>query len=73
RNAWLAANPEGAAKVVAAMRKAYAFGRADKAAVAKALTETGNLDAADAKAYAALWDDIYTVSLEPGDIASIKA
>ncbi len=72
RNDWLKANPEGAAKVVAAMRKAYEFGKADKAAVAKALMEAANMKEDDAKAYAALWDGIYTVSMEPADIASLK-
>jgi NitT/TauT family transport system substrate-binding protein len=73
RNAWLAANPDGAAKIVAAMRNAYAFGKADKAGVAKALTDTANINATDAKAYAALWDSIYTVSMEPADVASLRA
>lgn len=72
RNDWLKANPDGAAKVVVAMRKAYEFGKADKAAVAKALVEAANMGADDAKAYAALWDGIYTVSLEPADVASLK-
>lgn len=72
RNDWLKANPDAAAKVVAAMRKAYAFGKSDKAAVAKALVEAANMKEDDAKAYAALWDGIYTVSMEPADIASLK-
>ncbi|GLK79228.1 ABC transporter substrate-binding protein [Methylopila turkensis] len=72
RNEWLKANPDGAAKVVAGMRKAYEFGKADKAAVAKALVAAANMGEDDAKAYAALWDGIYTVTLEPSDIASLK-
>jgi NitT/TauT family transport system substrate-binding protein len=72
RNAWMAQNPEAPAKVVAAMRKAYEFGKADKGAVARILQASANLSAADASAYAALWDGIYTVSLEPADIASLK-
>ncbi|MCJ2042555.1 ABC transporter substrate-binding protein [Methylobacterium sp. J-059] len=72
RNDWLKANPAGAAKVVAAMRKAYEFGKGDKAAVAQALMAAANLGEADAKAYAALWDHIYTVSMEPADVASLK-
>ena len=72
RNAWLQANPEAAAKVVVGMRKAYEFGRTHKEDVAKALVESANMSAADAKAYAALWDDIYTVSMEPADIASLR-
>lgn len=73
RNAWLKANPEAAAKVIAAMRNAYDAGKADKEAVAKALAVAGNIPEADAKAYAALWDGIYTVSMEQADIASLKA
>ena len=73
RNDWLKANPEGAAKVVAAMRDAYEFGKKNKEAVAKALVESANLKDPDAKAYAALWDDIYSVDMSPEAIASIKA
>jgi NitT/TauT family transport system substrate-binding protein len=73
RNDWLKANPDGAAKVVAAMRKAYEFGKGDKEAVAKALMAAANMKEDDAKAYAALWDGIYTVSMEPSDVASLKA
>lgn len=72
RNAWLKANPADAAKVIAAMRKTYEAGKADKAAVAKALMESGNIPEPEAKAYAALWDGIYTVSMEPADVASLK-
>ncbi|WP_348935877.1 ABC transporter substrate-binding protein [Aquabacter sp. CN5-332] len=72
RNEWLAANPDAAAKVVVAMRKAYEFGKADKPAVAKILMESANMNAEDAKAYAGLWDGIYTVSMEPSDVASLK-
>ncbi|MEE7439072.1 ABC transporter substrate-binding protein [Methylobacterium oryzae] len=72
RNAWMTQNPDAPAKVVAAMRKAYAFGQADKPGVAKILKAAANLSDADAAAYAGLWDGIYTVSLEPADIASLK-
>jgi NitT/TauT family transport system substrate-binding protein len=73
RNDWLKANPEAAAKVVVGMRKAYEFGKADKAAVAKALMEAANMKEDDATNYAALWDGIYTVSMEPADVASLKS
>ncbi len=73
RNAWMKENPGAAAKVIAGMRGAYEAGKADKAAVAKALMAAGNIPEDDAKAYAALWDGIYTVSMEPADIASMKA
>jgi NitT/TauT family transport system substrate-binding protein len=71
--AWLAANPHGGATIVAAMRDAYAYGKADKAGVAKRLMAAANIGEAEAKAYAALWDDIYQVSMEPSDVASLRA
>ena len=73
RNAWLKDNPQDAAKVIAAMRKAYEAGKADKEAVAKAPMSAGNIPEADAKAYAALWDGIYTVTMDDAAIASLKA
>lgn len=73
RNAWLKENPGAAAKVIAGMRNAYEAGKADKGAVAKALMSAGNIPEKDAKAYAALWDGIYTVSMDPATIASLKA
>ena len=72
-NAWMTANPDGAPKVIAAMRNAYAFGKSDKAAVAKSLMSAANVNETDAKAYAALWDNIYTVSMEPADVASLQS
>ncbi len=71
--AWLKANPHGGAKIVAAMRDAYAYGKADKAGVAKALMAAASIEETEAKAYAALWDAIYTVSMEPADVASLRA
>ncbi|MGR7996906.1 MULTISPECIES: ABC transporter substrate-binding protein [unclassified Xanthobacter] len=73
RNAWLKDNPEAAAKIIAGMRNAYEAGKTDKEAVAKALMSAGNIPETDAKAYAALWDGIYTVSMDPATIASLKA
>lgn len=72
-NEWLKANPADAAKVVAAMRNAFDSGKADQAGVATSLMETGNISEKDARAYASLWDGIYTVSMEPADIVSLKA
>jgi len=72
RNDWLEKNPEAAAKVVAAMRNAYQFGVKDKSAVADALVAAANMKPDDAKRYAALWDGIYTVSMEPADITSLR-
>lgn len=73
RDAWMKENPDAPARVVAGMRNAFEAGKADKDGVAKALMAAGNIKEADAKAYAALWDGIYTVSMEPADIASLKA
>ncbi len=73
RNDWLKDNPKAAAQVIAAMRNAYEAGKADKEAVAKALMAAGNIPEADAKAYAALWDGIYTVTMDPAAVASLKA
>ena len=73
RDAWMKENPDAPARVVAGMRNAFEAGKADKDGVAKALMAAGNIPEADAKAYAALWDGIYTVSMEPADIASLKA
>lgn len=72
-NEWLKTNATDAGKVVAAIRNAFNAGKADKDGVAKALVSAGNIPEAEAKAYAALWDGIYTVSMEPADIASLKA
>lgn len=72
-NNWLKANPGDAAKVVAGMRDAFNAGKADKDGVAKALMQAGNIPEAEATAYAALWDGIYAVSMEPADIASLKS
>ena len=71
-NEWLKANPEAAAKAIAGMRNAFEAGKADKDAVAKALMEAGNIKEKNAKAYAALWDGIYTVSMDPATIQSLK-
>lgn len=72
RQEWLDKHPQGAVKVVRAMRQAYEYGRTNKSAVANALMKSANLPQADATAYANLWDGIYTVSLTPADIDSLK-
>ncbi|MEO8938818.1 MAG: ABC transporter substrate-binding protein [Burkholderiaceae bacterium] len=72
RSDWLKKNPDGAAKLVVAMRKTYDYGKTDKPAVAQILMKAANMNAENAKQYADLWDGIYTVSLEPSDIVSMK-
>lgn len=72
-NDWLKTNAAEAGKVVAAIRNAFDAGKVDKPGVAKALMTAGSIPEPEAKAYASLWDGIYTVSMEPSDIASLKA
>ena len=55
------------------LRNAFDAGKADKGGVAKALMAAGSIPEPEAKAYASLWDGIYTVSMEPSDIESLKA
>jgi ABC-type nitrate/sulfonate/bicarbonate transport system substrate-binding protein len=72
RSDWLAKNPDGAAKLVVAMRKTYEFGKTNKPAVALVLMKAANMPADAAKQYADLWDGIYTIGMEPSDVASMK-
>ncbi|NDV88218.1 ABC transporter substrate-binding protein [Aurantimonas aggregata] len=72
RNDWLEENPDGAAKIVAGMRNAYEYGAANRDEVAQALITEANISQEDAEAYAALWDDIYMVSMEPTDVESLR-
>ena len=71
-NDYLAKNPDGIVKFIVGMRKALEFGSKNKAQVAEVLQKSGNLPADDAMAYANLWDNIYRVSFEPQDIATMK-
>ena len=72
RSDWLKKNPDGAAKLVVAMRKTYDYGKTSKPAVAQILMKAANMNEENARQYADLWDGIYTVSLEPADIASMR-
>jgi NitT/TauT family transport system substrate-binding protein len=69
---YLAKNPAAVAKFIAALRKANEFGVKNKPAVAEILQKAANMPADDAKAYAAVWDDLYIASFEPADIAALK-
>ena len=71
-NDYLAKNPDGVVKFIVGMRKALEFGSKHKAQVAEVLQKAANMPADDAKAYANLWDNIYRVSFEPQDIATLK-
>jgi NitT/TauT family transport system substrate-binding protein len=69
---YLAKNPEAVVKFIVGMRKALEFGSRNKAQVAAVLQKAANMPADDAQAYANLWDNIYRVSFEPQDIATMK-
>ena len=65
--------PDDLVALVKAMRAATAWGSANPQGVADHLVKAANMDADDAKNYAALWDVIYTSSLAPADVAALKA
>jgi NitT/TauT family transport system substrate-binding protein len=69
---YLAKYPDAVVKFIVGMRKALEFGSRNKAQVAAVLQKTANMPADDAQAYANLWDNIYRVSFEPQDIATMK-
>ena len=71
-NDYLAKNPEAVAKFIAATRNALEYGSKNKPRVGEILQKAANMNAADARAYAAQWDGAYIASLEPADIASLK-
>ena len=64
--------PDNLVKFVVGMRRAMEFGSKNKGQVAEVLQKAANMPADDAQAYARLWDNIYRVSFEPQDIATIK-
>ena len=66
-------HPDGAVKFIKGMLAAVKFGRTETAKASDILRQTANLDAKDATAYAKLWDQIYIASLEPQDVATLKA
>jgi len=71
-NDYLAKNPDAVARFIVGMRKALEFGSKNKKQVAEILQKAANLPADDALAYANLWDNIYRVTFEPQDIATMK-
>ena len=71
-NDYLAKNPDGIVKFIVGMRRALEFGSKNKTQVAEVLQKAANMPADDAQAYANLWDNIYRVSFEPQDIATLK-
>ena len=71
-NDYLAKNPDAVVRFIVGMRKALDFGSKNKKQVADILQKAANLPADDALAYANLWDNIYRVTFEPQDIATMK-
>jgi NitT/TauT family transport system substrate-binding protein len=71
-NNYIARNPDGLVKFVVGMRKALEFGSRNQSQVAEILQKSANMPADDARAYAKLWDNIYRVTFEPQDIATMK-
>jgi NitT/TauT family transport system substrate-binding protein len=64
--------PELVARVVAAMHDTIAWGNAHKDEAVQILQKAANLPADDAKVYMAAWNDMYRISFEPADIATLK-
>ena len=69
---YLAKNPQAVARFIAGVRKALEFGARNKPQVAEILQKAANMNATDARAYAAQWEGAYMASFEPHDIASLK-
>jgi NitT/TauT family transport system substrate-binding protein len=69
---YLAKNPDAVVKFIVGMRKALEFGSKNRQQVVETLQKAANMAADDAQAYAKLWDNIYRVSFEPQDIATMK-
>src|SRR6476469_7310571 len=65
-------HPEATVKFVRAMLAATRFGREQTDKAAEMLRQASNLDAKDATSYARLWNDIYTASMAPSDVATFK-
>jgi ABC-type nitrate/sulfonate/bicarbonate transport system substrate-binding protein len=65
-------HPDATVKFVRAMIDATGFGSAQTDKAAEMLRQASNLDAKDATSYARLWNDIYTASMKPADVATFK-
>jgi NitT/TauT family transport system substrate-binding protein len=70
---YASAHPQAVVKFIKGIIEAVKFGRAETAKASDILRQTANLDAKDATAYVKLWDQIYMASLEPQDVATLKA
>jgi NitT/TauT family transport system substrate-binding protein len=65
-------HPDAVVKVVRAIMAATKFGREQPDKAAAYLGQAANLDAKDATSYARLWNEIYTATMEPSDVATFK-
>jgi NitT/TauT family transport system substrate-binding protein len=65
--------PEAVVKFVRAMIEATRFGRTETAKISEMLRRANKLDAGDAASYARLWNEVYLASMEPDDVATLKA
>jgi ABC-type nitrate/sulfonate/bicarbonate transport system substrate-binding protein len=65
-------HPDAVVKVVRAIMAATKFGHDQPDKAAEMLSKAANLDAKDATSYAKLWNDIYTATMEPADVATFK-
>jgi NitT/TauT family transport system substrate-binding protein len=65
-------HPDAVVKFVRALIAATKFGHDQPAKAADMLSKAANLDAKDATSYAKLWNQIYTASMEPADVATFK-
>lgn len=69
---YLSKNAQPTARFIAAVRKGLEFGAKNKERVAEILQKSANMNAEDARAYAAQWEGAYMASFEPQDVASLK-
>ena len=65
-------HPDAVVKLVRGVIAATKFGHDHPDQAAQFLGQAANLDAKDATSYAHLWDQIYTASMAPADVATFK-
>jgi len=65
-------DPQTVAKFIVAIHSAIAWGNAHPDQVAAILQKVANLPAADAKIYAAHWNELNSISFEPIDVDTLK-
>ncbi|MFC4278156.1 ABC transporter substrate-binding protein [Achromobacter aloeverae] len=72
RSDFVAQHPDTVAHVIAGLRNTLAWGDSHRDDVVNILRKSANLPEADAKVYAAQWQEMYRVSFEPADIDTLK-